>query len=78
LKPRARGSFALETLRSIPYDKWGEYDAEDTIRFYALHLHEAGMIKSDQASGESHIRSKSQKGPSRYGRPRVLRADPAR
>jgi hypothetical protein len=26
--------------------KWREYDPEDTIRFYALHLHEAGMIKS--------------------------------
>jgi NitT/TauT family transport system substrate-binding protein len=39
--------FALQTLRAIPYDKWREYDAEDTIRFYALRLHEAGMIKSD-------------------------------
>ena len=29
-----------------PYDKWREYDAEDTIRFYALRLHEAGFIKS--------------------------------
>jgi len=38
--------FALQTLRAIPYDKWREYDAEDTIRFYALRLHEAGMIKS--------------------------------
>ena len=39
--------FALQTLRAIPYDKWREYDAEDTVRFYALCLHEAGMIKSD-------------------------------
>ena len=39
--------FVLETLRAIPYDKWREYDAEDTVRFYALRLHEAGMIKSD-------------------------------
>jgi NitT/TauT family transport system substrate-binding protein len=38
--------FALQTLRAVPYDKWREYDAEDTIRFYALRLHEAGMIKS--------------------------------
>ena len=29
-----------------PYDKWREYDAEDTIRFYALRLHEVGLIKS--------------------------------
>jgi NitT/TauT family transport system substrate-binding protein len=39
--------FALETLRAIPYDKWREYDPADTVRFYALRLHEAGMIKSD-------------------------------
>jgi hypothetical protein len=26
-------------------DKWREFDAEDTIRFYALRLHEIGMIK---------------------------------
>jgi NitT/TauT family transport system substrate-binding protein len=38
---------ALQTLRAVPYDKWREYDAEDTVRFYALRLHEAGMIKSD-------------------------------
>jgi NitT/TauT family transport system substrate-binding protein len=39
--------FALETLRAIPYDKWREYDPTDTVRFYALRLHEAGMIKSN-------------------------------
>ena len=38
--------YALETLRGIPYDKWREYDPEDTIRFYALRLREAGLIKS--------------------------------
>ena len=37
---------ALQTLSENPYDKWREYDAEDTMRFYALRLHEAGMIKS--------------------------------
>jgi NitT/TauT family transport system substrate-binding protein len=37
---------ALQTLNEVPYDKWREYDAEDTIRFYALRLHEIGMIKS--------------------------------
>jgi NitT/TauT family transport system substrate-binding protein len=41
-----RYDYAEEALREIPYDKWREYDAEDTIRFYALRLHEAGMIKS--------------------------------
>jgi NitT/TauT family transport system substrate-binding protein len=45
----ARGynyDYALETLRDIPYDKWRDYDAEDTVRFYSLRLHEARMIKS--------------------------------
>jgi NitT/TauT family transport system substrate-binding protein len=37
---------ALEVLRELPYDKWREYDAEDTIRFYALRMHEAGFIRS--------------------------------
>ena len=38
--------FALQALKDIPYAKWREYDPEDTVRFYALRLHEAGMIKS--------------------------------
>jgi NitT/TauT family transport system substrate-binding protein len=42
----ARYDYALRTLDDIPYDKWREYDAEDTIRFYALRLHEIGLIKS--------------------------------
>jgi len=38
-------AFALQTLREIPYAKWREYNAADTVRFYALRLREAGMIK---------------------------------
>ena len=41
-----RYDYALQVLTEIPYPKWREYDAEDTLRFYALRLHEAGMIKS--------------------------------
>jgi NitT/TauT family transport system substrate-binding protein len=41
-----RYDYALQALSEIPYDRWREYDAEDTLRFYALRLHEAGMIKS--------------------------------
>ncbi len=41
-----RYDFALEALREIPYDKWREYDPEDTLRFYALRMHELGTIKS--------------------------------
>jgi NitT/TauT family transport system substrate-binding protein len=38
--------YALQALKEIRYAEWREYDAEDTVRFYALRLHEAGMIKS--------------------------------
>jgi NitT/TauT family transport system substrate-binding protein len=41
-----RYDYVLQTLKELPYGKWRDYDAEDTIRFYALRLHEAGMIKS--------------------------------
>ena len=41
-----RYDFAWQTLNESPYDKWREYDAEDTVRFYALRLHEVGFIKS--------------------------------
>jgi NitT/TauT family transport system substrate-binding protein len=38
--------YALETMQDVGYNRWREYDAEDTIRFYALRLQEAGMIKA--------------------------------
>ena len=41
-----RYDYALQAMRELPYDKWREYDAEDTIRFYALRMHEAGFIKA--------------------------------
>jgi NitT/TauT family transport system substrate-binding protein len=37
--------FALQTLREVPYNAWRVNDPEDTLRFYALRLREAGMIK---------------------------------
>ena len=42
----ANYDYALQTMTDVPYDKWREYDPEDTIRFYALRLQEAGTIKS--------------------------------
>jgi NitT/TauT family transport system substrate-binding protein len=39
----------LGTLRDIPYGKWRNFSAEDSMRFYALRLHEAGLIKSTPA-----------------------------
>jgi NitT/TauT family transport system substrate-binding protein len=41
-----RYDYALQALTDLPYDRWREYDPEDTMRFYALRLHEAGMINS--------------------------------
>jgi NitT/TauT family transport system substrate-binding protein len=37
----------LQMLRDLPYARWRDYDAEDTVRFYALRLHEAGLVKSN-------------------------------
>jgi NitT/TauT family transport system substrate-binding protein len=42
----AHYAYAFEALKEIPYDKWREYNPEDTLRFYALRLHEVGMLKS--------------------------------
>jgi NitT/TauT family transport system substrate-binding protein len=45
-KSTPRFDYALQAMQEIPYNRWREYDPEDTVRFYALRLHEAGMIKS--------------------------------
>jgi NitT/TauT family transport system substrate-binding protein len=41
-----RYDYALQTLADLPYDRWREFDPEDAMRFFALRLHEVGMIKS--------------------------------
>jgi NitT/TauT family transport system substrate-binding protein len=41
-----RYDYALQTVREVPYDRWHEYDSEDTLRFFALRLNEVGMIAS--------------------------------
>ena len=38
--------YALQTLKDIRYDRWRDYDAEASMLFYALRMHETGMIKS--------------------------------
>jgi NitT/TauT family transport system substrate-binding protein len=35
----------LQGLKEIPYGAWREYDPEDALRFYALRMHELGMLK---------------------------------
>jgi len=39
--------YARQTLREVPYTRWREYVPEDSLRFYALRLHEGGMIKTN-------------------------------
>jgi len=38
--------YALQTIRELPYELWHEYDSEDSMRFYGLRLHEAGMLRN--------------------------------
>jgi NitT/TauT family transport system substrate-binding protein len=41
-----RYDYALETIKDVKYDLWHEYDSEDTLRFFALRMHEVDMITS--------------------------------
>jgi NitT/TauT family transport system substrate-binding protein len=41
-----RYDHTLEMLKDLSYHQWRQYDPEDTVRFYALRLHEVGMIKT--------------------------------
>jgi NitT/TauT family transport system substrate-binding protein len=41
-----RYDYALQTMTDVQYDKWREYDPEDTLRYYGLRLYESGLIKS--------------------------------
>ena len=38
--------YALATMKEIPYNRWREYDPDDTVRFYSLRLREVGMLKN--------------------------------
>lgn len=40
-----RYEYALKTLEEVPYGAWRNYDPRDTLRFFALRLHEAGLVK---------------------------------
>ena len=39
-------AYARETMQDVVYRQWREYNPEDTVRFYALRMQEAGMIRS--------------------------------
>jgi NitT/TauT family transport system substrate-binding protein len=38
--------YALQTLGDVRYDRWRDYDAEASLRFYALRMQETGIIES--------------------------------
>jgi len=42
-----RYEVAYEVLTQLSYSRWRETNPEDTLRFYALRLHEVGMIKTN-------------------------------
>jgi NitT/TauT family transport system substrate-binding protein len=41
-----RLDYALQAPNELPSKVWREYDPEDTVRWYALRLNEAGFTKS--------------------------------
>jgi NitT/TauT family transport system substrate-binding protein len=38
--------YARRSFAQIAFDTWRNYDPEDSVRFYALRMHEAGLIQS--------------------------------
>ena len=42
----ANHEYALAALREIPYARWNDFSAEDSVRYFALRLQEIGFIKS--------------------------------
>ena len=38
--------YSLQAMKDLPYDRWRVLDPTDAVRFYALRLHEAGLIKN--------------------------------
>lgn len=41
-----RYDIGRELMEALPYNRWRESNPADTVRFYALRLHEVGLIKS--------------------------------
>jgi NitT/TauT family transport system substrate-binding protein len=36
----------LQMMKELPYSRWREYDPADAMRYYALRLREAGLVKA--------------------------------
>lgn len=43
---KTKPDYVRQALREIPYGHWRDYNPEETLRFYALRLREAGMIQA--------------------------------
>ncbi len=41
-----RYDMGLEVIKSLRYNHWRDWNPEDTLRFFALRLHEVGIIKT--------------------------------
>jgi NitT/TauT family transport system substrate-binding protein len=41
-----RFDLSIEALKTVNYRMWRDANPEDTMRFYALRLHEVGMVKT--------------------------------
>jgi len=39
-------ALARQAVRELAYGHWRDYNPEETVRFYALRLREAGMVKA--------------------------------
>src|SRR5262249_11710889 len=40
------GGYGRQAIKELPYARWREYDAADTVRFFSLRLNEVGFVKS--------------------------------
>ena len=38
--------YALQMMKELPFSRWRDYDPAASMRFYALRLHEAGLIRT--------------------------------
>ena len=41
-----RAEDVRQAATELPYGRWRDLNSEETVRYYTLRLHEAGMIKS--------------------------------
>jgi NitT/TauT family transport system substrate-binding protein len=43
---KAETKYILQSIKDIPYGMWRDYNPEETVRFYAMRLHDVGMLKT--------------------------------